>query len=317
MFAFAYENANHFVKTYRIASIWEGVFDFISYLIYRGYFLRYKIKIRIEVIHMVQNIRNVRDTSFTFMFSDEVYMAQLYNYITGIKINPTQIRVVSLKDKIAKPRVYNDVAFITDDNHLLVMIDHQSTPNKVILFRMMEYYAALVSEFVIKQEKQNKYGSKELQIPKAEFHIVYNGKGSMDVSPRLDLGDIQVKGSVTDIHFKNLTCRDQNHPLVAYAKLVELITEQGFAMNDAIDQLLKEGYLIEFFGRKEIRDMFVELFSYDQELIEQGRDEERTENIEKTLEIMRELEIGEDIIAQKLQEKYQLSNEEVHEYLSK
>jgi len=38
--------------------------------------------------------QNVRDTAFTFMFNNEVYMAQLYNYLTGIKINPTQIRSV-------------------------------------------------------------------------------------------------------------------------------------------------------------------------------------------------------------------------------
>jgi len=255
------------------------------------------------------------------MFSNEAYMVQLYHYITGIRVNPTQIRSVSLKDKIAKPRVYNDVAYITDDNHLLVMIDHQSTPNSNMLFRMMEYYAALVSEFIIDEENQNKFGSKELQIPKAELHVVFNGKGQMAQNPTLDLGDIQVKGSVANVHFKSLTCYDRNHSLVAYAKLVELITEQGFAMNDAIDQLLKEGYLPEFFGRKEIRDMFVEIHSYDQELIAQGRSEgrveERSDNIEKTLEIMQELGADEYVISQKLQEKYQLSEEELDKYLSK
>ena len=41
-------------------------------------------------------------------------------------------------------------------------------------------------------------------------------------------------------------------------------------VNDAIDQLLEEGYLPEFFGRKENREMFAEVFSYDQELIDLG-----------------------------------------------
>ena len=40
----------------------------------------------------------------------------------------------------------------------------------------------------------------------------------MDANPTLDLGDIQIKGSVTNIHFKNLTCFNRNHVLVAYAK---------------------------------------------------------------------------------------------------
>lgn len=42
-------------------------------------------------------------------------------------------------------------------------------------FRMMEYYAALVSKFLIKENGYNKYGPKEMKIPEAEFHIVYNG----------------------------------------------------------------------------------------------------------------------------------------------
>ena len=73
---------------------------------------------------------------------------------------------------------------------------------------------------------------------------------------------------------------------------------------------------------------FVEIHSYDQELVAQGqakgeakgrvegRAEERTENIEKTIEIMQELGADEDVIVQKLQEKYQISNEEIDKYLN-
>jgi len=42
------------------------------------------------------------------------------------------------------------------------------------------------------------------------------------------------------------------------------------SINDIIDQLIEEGYLIEFFKRREVRDMFAEVFSYDQELIDKG-----------------------------------------------
>ena len=56
---------------------------------------------------------------------------------------------------------------------------------------------------------------------------------------------------------------------------IELTVDKKLEINDAIDQLLEEGYLLEFFGRREIRDMFVDIFSYDQQLIEEGREEER------------------------------------------
>ena len=214
--------------------------------------------------------KNIRNTAFTFMFSDETYLAQLYNYLTGKEIHPKDIRSVQLENGLTKSRLYNDVACITKDNRLLVMIEHQSSPNNNMLFRMMEYYAALVSQFVIKEKGYNKFGSKEIQIPKADFHIVYNGKSKMAEFPMLDLGDIQIKANVANIHFNNLTHHQPDHSLVAYAKLIELLENDNMHINDAIDQLLSEGYLIDFFGRKEIRDMFAEIFSYDQELIERG-----------------------------------------------
>ena len=214
--------------------------------------------------------RNIRDTAFTFMFGNEKYMAQLYSYLTGKEINPEDIRSVRLEKELTQPRLYNDVACLTKDNHLLVMIEQQSTPSKNMLFRMMEYYCALVSKFVIKENEYNKYGSKEIQIPRADFYIVYNGKGKMEELPRLDLGDIQLQGTVSNIHFANLSHQNPDNSLVAYARLIELTEEEKLHINDAIDQLLSEGYLLDFFSRKEIRDMFAEVFSYDNELIERG-----------------------------------------------
>jgi len=228
--------------------------------------------------------QKVRDTAFTFIFSNETYMAQLYNYLTGKEIHPEDIRSVRLENELTSPRLYNDVACITKDNHLLVMIEHQSTINKNMLFRMMEYYAALVSKFVIKENSYNKYGSKEIQIPKADFHIVYNGKGEMEELPELDLGDIQIQGTVSNVHFNNLNHHQPNHSLVAYAKLIELTEEYKLHINDAIDQLLAEGYLLEFFGRKEVRDMFAEVFSYDQELIDKGVKQGMEQGLEQGIE---------------------------------
>jgi len=63
--------------------------------------------------------------------------------------------------------------------------------------------------------------------------------------------------------------------------------------------------------------MFVEVFSYDQQLIELGRSKELIDNIEKTIRVLRSLEISEDIIAQKLEDEFQLSSNELEKYLNK
>ena len=67
-----------------------------------------------------------------------------------------------------------------------------------------------------------------------------------------------------------------------------MIKDEGLDINDAIDQLLVEGYLTEFFDGREVRDMFAEIFSYDQELIEKG--------IEKGIE-RKSIEIAKNLIS--------------------
>ena len=260
--------------------------------------------------------QNVRDTAFTFMFSYEAYMAQLYNYLTGKEIQPEDIRSVRLENGLTKSRLYNDVACITNDNHLLVMIEHQSSFNKNMLFRMMEYYAALVSQFVIKEKGYNKYGSKEIQIPTADFYIVYNGKGEVKESQKLNLGNIQIEARASNIHFNNLTHHQLDHSLVAYAKLIELTEDGHMHINDAIDQLLEEGYLVDFFGRKEIRDMFTEIFSYDQELIDKGVKQGIEQGVEmKAIEMARKL-ISKSMTISDISEITGLSKEDIEQLMN-
>jgi len=95
--------------------------------------------------------------------------------------------------------------------------------------------------------------------------------------PELDLGYIKAKAKVINIHFQNLKKRDdRNSATAAYALFVELM-DTGYELNEALDEVVNRGYLTEFFGRKEHRDMFAEVFSYDNELREEGREKGRQE----------------------------------------
>ena len=49
--------------------------------------------------------------------------------------------------------------------------------------------------------------------------------------------------------------------------------------------------------------------------IEKGRKLERKENIKNTIDIMRDLDIDYDIIAEKVEEEFELSSEEVQLFL--
>lgn len=213
-------------------------------------------------------VKRVKDSTFTYLFKHAKYAVDLYKMVSGKSLDPETIRIVLLQDDVEKPRLYNDVAFLTEDNRLLALFEHQSTQNPNMIYRMLEYYVKFIGKYV-KEIGADKYGPKEIQFPKAEFYVLYNGKGMMPELPTLDLGAVKVEAAVYNIHFDGLENKDPNNAVVAYAKFVDLI-EKGFDKNAALDKMVSEGYLLEFFGRKELRDMFADVFSYDQELIDQG-----------------------------------------------
>ena len=222
----------------------------------------------------------VKDTAFTYMFGMEEHLVDLYDVVSGIRFKPSDIKTVKLEDRLGKRRLYNDVAFLTPDNRLLILIEHQSTLNPNMIFRLLEYYIALVSAY-IRKTNQNRYGTKLLEFPKAELYVVYNGKGKMTELPVLDLGYIQAKVKVVNIHFESLPNKeDKSNAVTAYSLYVDLVAS-GLRPADAALELAEQGYLPEFFGRKEHRDMFAELFSYDNELRAEGEAEGIAKGIEQ------------------------------------
>ena len=211
----------------------------------------------------------INDTAFTYMFGMEEHLVDLYDFVSGTRYKPSDILTVKLEDKLWKARLYNDVAFLTPDGRLLILIEHQSTLNPNMIFRLLEYYIALVSAY-IRKTNQNRYGTKLLEFPKAELYVVYNGKGKMEELPVLDLGYVQARVKVVNIHFESLPHKeDKSNAVTAYSLYVDLVTS-GLRPEAAALELAEQGYLPEFFGRKEHRDMFAELFSYDNELRAEG-----------------------------------------------
>jgi len=70
------------------------------------------------------------DSAFALMFYQEEYVVQLYKLSGREELDPEKIRPVNLRNSLTKPLRYNDVAFLTEENKLLVLIEHQKTPNR-------------------------------------------------------------------------------------------------------------------------------------------------------------------------------------------
>ena len=120
-----------------------------------------------------------------------------------------------------------------------------------------------------------------MKIPKAKFFVVYNGKGKMLVLPILDLGDVQVKADVKNIHFEELSDKSTSNSVAGYARFIELA--KTMPPYEALDILLEEGYLVEFLSDEERRNMFAEVYSYDNELTYVAKQEEKIEIAQASL----------------------------------
>ena len=244
------------------------------------------------------------DSAFTMLFNIEEHVVDLYEVLTGKRLDPHTIKSVRLKDGLIRSSLYNDISFITHDNQLLVLIEHQSTLNPNMAFRLLEYYVKLASEH-LKQNNVKIFGSKEVEIPKAQFFVVYNGKNRMPELPVLDLGDVQVKAKVKNIHFDELADKSTNNTVAGYARFIDLA--QTMSPFDALELLLQEGYLVEFLKDEERRNMFADVYSYENELIYTGRVEGRDE---KAIEVAQNLlKIG--LSAKQIAESTELSLEKV------
>ena len=222
------------------------------------------------------------DSAFTMLFNVEEHVVDLYEVLTGERLDPTRIESVQLKDGFVKSKLYNDVSFVTENNELFVLIEHQSTPNPNMGFRILEYYVKLVSER-LKEKKVNLFGTKQIKIPKARFFVVYNGENEMSDLPLLDLGDVKVTAGVKNIHFDKLENKSTTSSVAGYARFIDLV-QKGQTPYEALEQMLSEGYLTEFFKEKERRNMFAETYSYENELKYVGRQEGILEGLQKGME---------------------------------
>jgi hypothetical protein len=129
--------------------------------------------------------RNHKNSVFTFLFSDPCLLRELYSAIEGVTLPPDiPIDINTLSDVLFMERI-NDLSFLID-NRLVVLIEHQSSINNNIPFRLLEYVVRIY-EKIIDQDK--KYQEKLIKIPKPEFIVLYNGEDEYPDYKELKLSD--------------------------------------------------------------------------------------------------------------------------------
>jgi len=233
-------------------------------------------------------VRNSKDSLFRYIFSASEALWYMYTWISGKDINHENIEPISLDEKLQRRTRYNDIAFITKDNRLVVFIEHQSTLNSSIVYRMLEYYIDVMRIFNY-HKKPNR--------PKVEMYVAYNGKKILQDNDKIlsiDLGAINVTANVVDVRFEALPTEKANNindSLAGYAYFVKFF-EEGKAQGNtayesyyyAVEKCAAAGYLSDIVKNKELIDMFAEHYSYDDQIFDEGIEKGIEKGIERGIE---------------------------------
>ena len=241
--------------------------------------------------------RNYKDSVFVDLFAKDIYAKErfisLYNALTNSNLDPTSTEVEPVMlENVLYMKYYNDVSMLVD-NKIVLLIEHQSTINENMPFRMLEYIAR-VYEKIVKPKKR--FEKKLIKLPYPEFYVFYNGKAKYPQEQELKLSDaflfhetkhsekcnipLEITVKVVNINVEeNHPILQQCKPLHDYANYIELVRsyiadDVENPLTEATKHAIKIGLLSEYLGRKstEVINMLIAEYDYDTD-IQVQRDE--------------------------------------------
>lgn len=216
--------------------------------------------------------RNHKDELFSYVFKEKDNFKALYEYLTKRKLD-NNIELYNLDDNknvLFNTKLFNDVAFKTDDNKLIIMVEHQSTNNPNMALRLGLYYFNSVYKY-IKDNELNVFSKNTINVPKPEFYVVYNGLSKMkETNISLDNNfysnnenSISINVKSYDINYINIdemTKNDKTNIVNFYSYFIQQIREVN-NINEAITNCKSEGFSFDYLENKEWIDMALQEYT--------------------------------------------------------
>ena len=237
------------------------------------------------------NNRNFKDSVFVDLFAKDINAKEnfvsLYNALhgTNLDFHTTNIEPVMIEQVLYKS-FYNDIAMLID-NKIVILIEHQSTINENMPFRLLEYITRIYEKIT---KSKNKFGRKLIQLPVPEFYVFYNGKEDYPTEKTLKLSDAflppdEKHGKIPDFPLEitvkvvNINVDKENQVLKhcevleQYSEFVNLVRYSISAgvddpFNAAIEAAIKTHVLSDYLERKatEVRNMILTEYDYDTDI---------------------------------------------------
>ena len=227
--------------------------------------------------------RDIKDSVFTFLFSDIEYTKQLYLSLhpEDTDIRDEDFRLVTLENILAIGQ-YNDLGFQVRDK-LILLVEAQSTFSPNIPLRMLMYLAKTYNEY-IEEHQLSLYREKKVSIPRPELYVIYTGeKETPDI---LRLSDMYEGSGSADLAVRVLRDGQPGDILSQYVDFCQVANEQvslygrtDEALMSTIQICQERGILVPFLDcrKKEVVDIMTRLFSqekaWEMELAAHAREE--------------------------------------------
>ncbi len=254
---------------------------------------------------MATENREIKSGVFADLFCDDEIVGKrnflsLYNAIHGTDLKPedTVLENKRIPGSLYKT-FYNDISMLVD-GRLIVLIEHQSTPNANMPLRLLEYYVHLLYGMI---PAKARYKEKLFKIPTPEFYVFYNGTRRQDSEAEMKLSDaflVRQEKPACEVLVKFVNIRGKeaaNLPIVKkcdtlrqYNEFMEIVLRhQAEASNapegirlgcyeKAIREAISRGILTDYLERKgtEVMNMFIGEYDYDLDMevkAEEAREE--------------------------------------------
>ena len=278
--------------------------------------------------------RSYKDRLFKIIFEDKKELLSLYNALTGKNYqNPDELEINTIDDVIYM-HLKNDMSFILDDWQNL--FEQQSTFNPNQPLRGFFYFADL---YKVKYFGKKIYSTRLLKIPTPQYIIFYNGTTSMPDRKELRLSDafqqpttqpdIEVVAHMLNINYgHNKELMERCQKLKEYAQFIDIIrhylkenehwsNEQ--AISKAIDDCIKNNILRDILQKERLRVMASILSEFDEVGYKEMIQDEAIEDgeIRGSIKLAYKLKLPKPEIIAILRHDYNLSDEEVNQYMQK
>jgi len=241
---------------------------------------------------MVKHNRRYKDSVFVDFFGEDKNAKEnflsLYNALHGTHLDfSAELKRLRL-EQVMYMTFYNDVARLVDDK-IIILVEHQSTINRNMPLRCLQYVARLYEQI---QDPRAKYYRTLRKIPTPEFYVFYNGEEKYPSKAELRLSDaftvksakpnLELLVKVININYnKDNKLLEKCKPLEEYTQFVEAVrrhvkldAENGF--KNAIKECIQNDILRDYLERKsrEVMNMLIAEYDYDTDIAVQ-REEER------------------------------------------